>query len=190
VIGDVRMMRSTFGFAAPFDAASRLFAPELGGGGILDVGCYTVSMAVLVARAIGAATADATVSGAAHIGTTGVDEWAAATIKFGDRFVAEVECAVSLHLGWGVKVFGSTGTITVGSPWGPDRGPGIVISRPGQADDVRRADATRPVFPLLVETVARHIDDRESPTMPWADTMATMRILDRWLAAVGVVYPG
>ena len=44
-IGDVRVIRGELRFHAPFNAAARLFARELGGGGILDVGCYAVSMA-------------------------------------------------------------------------------------------------------------------------------------------------
>src|SRR5688572_32176004 len=48
-IGEVRAVHAAFSFRAPFDPASRLFNKALGGGGILDVGCYPVSMARLVA---------------------------------------------------------------------------------------------------------------------------------------------
>ena len=48
-IGDVRVIQATFSFGAAFDAESRIFKNDLGGGGILDVGCYTTSLARLIA---------------------------------------------------------------------------------------------------------------------------------------------
>ena len=58
---------------------------ELAGGGILDVGCYTTSMAHLVAAAAAGVPVVETidVSGGAVIGPTGVDHSAAATLVFG-----------------------------------------------------------------------------------------------------------
>ncbi len=46
-VGRVQVIRAIFSFGATFNPASRTFARELGGGGILDVGCYTASMARL-----------------------------------------------------------------------------------------------------------------------------------------------
>lgn len=52
VIGEIRMIKSSFGFAMPrFMPEHRLYANESAGGGILDVGGYTVSMARLIAGA-------------------------------------------------------------------------------------------------------------------------------------------
>jgi len=48
-IGDVLLIRSEFGFHAPFNATSRTYSNELGGGGIMDVGCYPASMVRLIA---------------------------------------------------------------------------------------------------------------------------------------------
>ncbi|MCB1129421.1 MAG: Gfo/Idh/MocA family oxidoreductase, partial [Verrucomicrobiae bacterium] len=50
-IGEVLVVRSTFGYHAGFNPGSRAYNRELGGGGILDVGCYPASMARLVAGA-------------------------------------------------------------------------------------------------------------------------------------------
>ena len=50
-IGEIRHIHASFGFHAPFNAQHRLFANDLAGGGIMDVGCYPVSMARLIADA-------------------------------------------------------------------------------------------------------------------------------------------
>ena len=43
-IGEVRQVNASHGFASPFNPASRLHSNDLAGGGIMDVGCYPVSM--------------------------------------------------------------------------------------------------------------------------------------------------
>ena len=43
------MIRASFSFAVPYDAESRLLSNALAGGGILDVGCYPVTAANLLA---------------------------------------------------------------------------------------------------------------------------------------------
>ena len=50
-MGELRLIRSSIGFNMTFDPASRLFANDTAGGAILDVGCYPVSMARLIAGA-------------------------------------------------------------------------------------------------------------------------------------------
>ena len=51
-IGDVRMIQTSFGFQMPgFMPEHRLFANDLAGGGILDVGGYPVSMSRFIAGA-------------------------------------------------------------------------------------------------------------------------------------------
>ena len=95
-LGTVAQVQASFSFAATLDPAGRLFAPALAGGGILDVGGYPVSAARLVAGAArGLPFADPVgVTGAGRIGETGVDEWAVATLDFGDGLVAQVATGV------------------------------------------------------------------------------------------------
>ncbi len=53
-IGDLRIIRSSFGFnMGRVQPDHRLFANATAGGGILDVGCYPVSMARLIAGSHG-----------------------------------------------------------------------------------------------------------------------------------------
>src|SRR5262245_10508651 len=73
VIGEVIRIRSAFGFRAAPDRRSRLFDHALAGGSIMDIGCYPVSAARLVAgAAAGTAFLDpVTVKGTAIFGETG-----------------------------------------------------------------------------------------------------------------------
>ena len=75
-IGEVRLIECSFSYnMGPQYENIRLSNPAAGGG-IMDVGCYPVSMARLIAGAEPVA-----VRGAAHIGATSrVDEWATASL--------------------------------------------------------------------------------------------------------------
>jgi predicted dehydrogenase len=72
LIGRVRMVTADFGFRADWNPKHRLFNPELGGGALLDIGVYCVSMSSMVFG-----QPPAKITGMAHMGQTGVDEQSA-----------------------------------------------------------------------------------------------------------------
>ncbi len=87
-IGDVRMLQADFGFRTNVDLQSRLFDPALGGGGLLDVGVYCVSLA---SQLFG--TPDRII-GLAEIGTTGVDEQGAMLLGYPGGQLAVLSTAI------------------------------------------------------------------------------------------------
>jgi predicted dehydrogenase len=100
-IGEVRLIHATFSFhwPIPYNPESRLLANALAGGGILDVGGYPASMARLIAgAAAGKGFADPIeVTGSAHLGQTGVDEWAVASLKFPGGVLAQLTTGVQVN---------------------------------------------------------------------------------------------
>lgn len=119
-VGDIRIIRSSFGFnMGSFRADHRLFANEMAGGGILDVGGYPVSMVRLIAGAVdGKPFAEPEkVAGAAHLGQSGVDEWASAVLKFSNGIVAEVSCSIMAGQDNVLRIIGSEGRIEVKDFW-------------------------------------------------------------------------
>ena len=196
-VGEVRLIDATFSFHAGFNPQSRLFDPNLGGGGILDVGGYPVSYARLIAGAAsGKPFADpAKVSGAAHLGETGVDEWAAATLKFAGGIVAQVATGVRLNQSNTLTVYGSDGRIEVPTPWIPAKAGGVthVLVHRGGAKGPERIEVStdRPLYALEADAVGDAVaaGRTESPAMTWDDTLGNMRALDAWRRAVGLTYP-
>ena len=185
-IGEVRQVNASHGFASPFNPASRLHSNDLAGGGIMDVGCYPVSMARLIAGE----EPDA-VAGFATLGETGVDRWACALLKFPGGLIARVSTAVSLSLDNTVQVFGSRGSMHITSPWFADRGDGkwqFDLVRAGKREAV--SAKTKPTYVLEVDEVARAIasGDTESQSMSWQDSLGNAKALDRWRAEAGVVF--
>ncbi|MCY2923894.1 MAG: Gfo/Idh/MocA family oxidoreductase, partial [Planctomycetota bacterium] len=138
-IGDVRVIQATFSFHAGFDPNSRLWSNALAGGGIMDVGGYTTSIARLIAgAALGLPFADPiSVAGAGHLHPeTGVDEWALATLRFPNDIVANLATGVGVNQENVVRIFGSAGNILVPDPyvcWRDGAMPGrIIVNRNGQ----------------------------------------------------------
>jgi predicted dehydrogenase len=191
VIGDVRLIECRFSFdlgsQGPNDNI-RLSNP-LAGGGIMDVGCYVASLALLVA---GEPPVD--VTGLAHIGAESrVDEWAMANLRFPGGALASLVCGTRVASERALTVWGAEGSIHVSAPWKPASADSrIVMRRKGMEPEEIAVDKGGDIWAQAVDTVARYIPDRQVPRpgMTWADSLDTMRVLDHWRQAVGLVFDG
>lgn len=198
-IGDVRVIRVSFGFGGGegIPEESRLFDRSLGGGSILDIGCYPMSLARLVAgAAAGVPFSDPTeIRGAGRIGRTGVDEWEGATLRFAGDIVAQISAAVRVTLDNTLEIFGSEGRISVPNPWLADRReptPGRIIVTIGQEAETIEIPADRTAFAYEADRVAEAIEqgsvEGAAPAMTWDDSLGNLAALDRWRSEIGMAY--
>jgi len=194
-IGAVEHIRTAFGFAAPFADTSRLYDPALGGGGILDVGGYPVSLARLIAGAAeGRPFADpVTVKGAGILAPTGVDTVAYGLLGFASGVTAEIACATSRAMDNRAVITGSRGRIVIDDPWVPGRDAGpsdavIHITAGGDTWTETLRDL-RMLFAFEAELVSRAIaaglGEAPSPAPGHADSIGNAVVLDRWRAELG-----
>ncbi len=194
-LGEVKLVQATFGFNAGFNATSRLWANAAGGGGILDVGCYTTSFVRLIAgAAAGAPFLDpVAVSGAGQLHPeTGVDAYAAATLKFATGLVAQVATSVCVSQDNSTRIYGTAGMLHVPSPWiPPNEGATakIHLHKNGAVEDIEIHTSAH-LYGLEADAVAEALarGAREVPAMPVADTLGNLATLDAWRAAIGLVY--
>ena len=186
-IGEVKLIRATFSFCCAFDPQSRIFSTELGGGGILDVGCYCVSMARLIAGAVSDKPFEEPdeVKGTGHIGATGVDEYAIASLKFSNAVVAQIAAGVQLELENNVRIVGTKGSILVPSPWTMNAdGPGfskILVFKSHIPEEIV-IETDRGLYALEADHVAYEIAQGhvQSSLASWEDSLGNMRALDLW----------
>jgi predicted dehydrogenase len=203
-IGEVRMIRSVFSYYAPYSPSSRAYNKALGGGGILDVGCYPASMSRLIAGAAGGHSFldPVEVKACGKVSPDGVDLYTAATLQFENDIVAEIICGVACQMPVQVSVYGDEGIISVPNPWLPTsparsakqplpldtQFPPTTIEltpRGSQTAQQIVVEVDRDLFTYEADTVAAHIADRQAPAMRWDDTLGNMRLLDRWRQEIG-----
>lgn len=186
----------SFGYDIGPRTDTRATRHTLAGGAILDVGCYSVSVARLVA-AIAAGSAEPVepvdVVGVARLEPgERTDVVTLGALSFTTGFLAQISCATRAHLDDAIRVHGSEGDITVPVPSWLDaqRGPGsstIVVTNGSVRKEVTVV-ADRALFTYEADHIADTLPAQESPILSWAETMANMRTLDRWRSAAGVQY--
>lgn len=198
-IGRVCLVQAAFGFRSDFHADSRLWNKSLGGGGILDVGCYPMSFARLIAgAAAGGAEAFADpveVLGAGRLHpVTGVDAMATASLRFADGLLAQLATGLMATLDNSARIVGEEGWIEVLHPWIITRGGGeqtIRLHRRGVAEPEIITTSAGNLYGLEADTfaAAARAGAREVAAMTPADTLGNLAALDRWRAAIGLVHP-
>ena len=186
-IGEVRLIQSNFSYnMGPKYENIRLSNPAAGGG-IMDVGCYTTSMARLIAGA-----EPEIVTGAGHIGAVSrVDEHATASLLFPGGIVANLACGTQVAADSELRIWGSEGSIRVPNPWFPgEKDNKILLQKPGSAAEEIVVEAPVPLYAVEADMVARSLEARQAPPpcMTWKDTLGNMATLDAWRRAVGLVF--
>lgn len=194
-LGDVQQITAAFGFQAGFNAGSRLYDKALGGGGILDVGCYPVSFARLIAGAAIGLTFDnpKLLKAVGRLGKSGVDEIAYATLTFASGITAVCSSAITFNFENSATVVGSKGRLVLPDPWMPGRDarPSTASLMVMTAADVRCETITRDehLFTFEAEVASRAIQagkqQADSPAMSWADSIGNAEALDRWRHEIG-----
>ena len=194
-IGTPHHIRTQFGFNAPYHPGTRLYEMALGGGGILDVGGYPVSLARLIAGAAIGAPFDNPVSvkGTGVLADTGVDAVAHGLLTFASGFIAEIAVAVCRNMDNRAIISGPKGQIVIDDPWVPGRNVGpsdatlhITVGQETRTETLRDA---RMLFAFEAEHVSKAIADgltqALAPAPSLADSIGNTETLDKWRAEVG-----
>jgi predicted dehydrogenase len=195
-IGEVRVIQVAFSYdlgESDQAYANIRLRNDVAGGGIMDVGCYTTSMARLIAGAALGLSAPAepeSLKGVAHIGARGrVDEYAAAVAQFPNDVLASMICGARARVQSDVRIWGSGGSIVVPVPWKPIQGQ-IVLARSGKETETIDVPAEADCYALEADVVAANLSKQQAPypCMTWDDTLGNMKALDAWRASIGLVF--
>ena len=194
-IGTPQHIRTQFGFNAPYKPGSRLYEMALGGGGILDVGGYPVSLARLIAgSAVDAPFANPTsVKATAVLAETGVDAVAHGLLTFASGFIAEIAVAVARNMDNRAIITGAKGQIVIDDPWVPGRNAGpsdatlhITVGKETRTEVLRDP---RMLFAFEAEYVSKTIGagslQASAPAPSHADSIGNNETLDRWRTEIG-----
>ena len=183
-IGEVRMLQVDFGFRTSFNPQGRLFDPALGGGALLDVGIYPVSLASMILGT------PQRVTGMAHLGETGVDEQSAMIFGYAGGQLALLSQAIRTNSPHEALLLGTVGKIRVHSSWW--KSTTITLSVDGRPDELIDLPEVGNGYNYEAAEVGRCLraGRTESNVMPLDETLAIMRTLDEVRAQWGLRYPG
>jgi predicted dehydrogenase len=104
VIGDVRLIQSSFGFT--LGGENIRWSPQLAGGALMDIGTYPVSLVRMIAKAC-----PIRVQAVAEWTGGGVDRSLAATLQFESGLFAQIACSFSTCVHRQALIAGSNGVI-------------------------------------------------------------------------------
>ena len=113
-IGDIVSIDSSFGFKVKkIDPSSRLFNKKLGGGVILDLGCYPISFLMLFEKDTEKFIIE---KKKISYSSTNVDDFAEATINIKDEVKANIKISLKENLQNNCIIKGTKGQIFIPSP--------------------------------------------------------------------------
>lgn len=182
-IGEPQLLQAAVGWAASFDATSRLFDKGLGGGILLDGGIYPLSLASFF---LGEPTE---ITALAHMAPTGVDDQAGVVLGYDSGAIATLAFSVRVTPHAIATLVGTEGRIELHEDW--HKPEGLTLRRnDGTVEDH--------AFPLTegngYQYEAMHVKEclragkTESDRMPIDESLALMRQLDTIRAQWGLEY--
>jgi len=147
----------------------------MGGGALMDVGCYCVNFSRLLAGREPVA-----VQGRAAWASTGVDEQLSGLLDFGEGLMAQFVCAINMERRQHTLIAGTEGSLTL-----PDTfNPGIAESAIHQQKDGSDAGTLWfdpiDVYRLVAEDFMRSMTN-SAPSFTIDDAIANMRVIEALL---------
>jgi xylose dehydrogenase (NAD/NADP) len=189
-VGRLCAVKSTFTF--PLASLSDVRAlPELGGGALMDVGCYCVSGIRLLAGE------PEHVRGEQVTGRTGIDMAFHGTLRCANDVVGQFEASFRSPKRQRLEVVGEDGVLTVDAPWRVDWGGTVTLSRRAGGEEASSVEAIEVPqansYQLELENLADAIHGRAPQLLARDDALGQARTIEalyRSAAEGRLVEPG
>ncbi|MCB0044954.1 MAG: Gfo/Idh/MocA family oxidoreductase [Caldilineaceae bacterium] len=171
-IGAQRFIYATFTFRLT-DEKNIRFQSNLGGGALMDVGCYCVNAARTLA---GREPCQVQANAVWH--KTGVDSRLAGLLDFGDGLIAQFDCALTMARREAFQVAGDDGYLEVADAFLPGTKDVIIVERHG-----RDAPIVHPVtgvdeYRRMVEHFSDSVLHQRPLQYDAAEAAANMRVIE------------
>jgi predicted dehydrogenase len=200
-IGQLRLIRTSFCYRTRKIQGNVRFVRELGGGGLMDIGCYCISFARFFAGEEPSA-----ISAVANFhSASGVDELAAGTLIFPSGIISSFTCGMCAHADNSAYLLGTEGFIEIPVPWKPMSGSTFVITRGvepkmdrpagngGPATsapprEVRTVEFSGHLYGIEADDFAAAALDGAPPRISPQESIGNMRVLDEMRRQIGLKF--
>jgi xylose dehydrogenase (NAD/NADP) len=170
-IGELRMIHSAFTFRLTRPDNIR-WSAELGGGSLMDVGCYCVNLSRTAAG-----REPEVVQATARWSTSGVDEQMAGILRFAGGLLTQFDCALTMERREAYELAGTDGFLTVEAAFLPGDGPVAIEEVHGRGEHKRHMVDGADEYQLMVEHFADCILQGQTPRYSAAEAAANMRVI-------------
>ncbi|MGM7776665.1 Gfo/Idh/MocA family protein [Arthrobacter sp. KNU-44] len=182
-LGEIRWLQADLGFPAPHHPESRLWKREDGGGALMDVGVYPLTWALISLGRPQSITATA------HVADGGVDSETALTLSYPSGAQVQAMTSLTAATPQTATVCGTKGMLRCNAPlFNPTE---LAITSSSGEQRVEKFILAGRGYTYQLREVIRCLQQGllESPTMPLADTLTTMSLLDEARSQAGISYP-
>jgi predicted dehydrogenase len=170
-VGELRTLSAVFTFTLAQPENTRM-RPELGGGALMDVGCYCVSSLRTLAGEPERVYAEQVA------GPSGVDLRAVAVLRFPGGVLARLEVGMDMPFRHELEVVGSDGSLFLADPWHAVA-PIIELRRDGHAEQISTGPTN--AFATELENLCAAIRGEADLLLERDDALGQARVLDALL---------
>jgi len=166
------------------DPNSRLFNKNLGGGCILDLGCYPSSFSLLIGSLTNKIKdSDLKLTNVfKEIGETGVDINSSAELLFSDGFKSKIYASFKKNLGNKSIIKGEKGSVIVNNTW---LGGDIIHCNDEGSKKIIRFGSDKNIYNYQIEEINKNLISgsikTNFPIMSLEETLTNMKIIDNWI---------
>ena len=190
IIGKIEKIESSFGFSVKnflkFIPKHRLFNKKLGGGSIMDIGCYPVSFGLLVAKILKGEDSPLKyqlTDSKGKMNFRGTDDEAYTKIKFENLFDLEAKVSIKNKFENSSSIFGTKGMLKIPSPWLPNKKSLIEVF--SQDRDYKKEIISKySIYANMIKIASDSIEKKKiecyPPNMTWNDSQENTKILTEW----------
>ena len=183
---DILTKKNLFGFKKrkKLNKDNRLYNKDLGGGAILDLGCYPVSISQLIASLIPDIDCNSikVLNKKKEIGFTGVDLDSYVELQFDNKFKSKIGASFTKNLGKETRIIGEKGELLIENTW---HGDPSIIKIKGEKNYEINVKCNENIYSYEIENISKSVleNKKESiyPGMSLIETLLNMKILDEWL---------
>jgi D-xylose 1-dehydrogenase (NADP+, D-xylono-1,5-lactone-forming) len=166
-LGDLRLIRTGFSFTLT-DSGDIRWVKSMGGGGLMDLGCYNVN-----ATRLFAGREPKSVYGTADYSGTDVDLHFAGILEFGDGLRGVMECSFGQPGRQHLEIVGTKGTLEIDQFVLPNNDTGTI-----RVNGVPETTVAADKYKLMVEQFVRAANGEEPLSYDMQNSIANMKVLD------------
>ena len=165
------------------NSRSRLFNKELGGGSILDLGCYPASFSLLVASLIPNINLEKIklISKRNEIGPSGIDIEGNIELEFNNEFKCRLSSSFKNDLGKKTIIFGDKGKLIIEDSWHAMQSKIYIEGEENYNIDISYdEDVYSMQIKEISDTIIQNKKEVNFPGMTVNETALNMKILEMW----------